>query len=44
MIRILLLDDHPVLRHGVRSLLDTQSDFEVVADVGSAAGGGRRGS
>ncbi|MGO1508291.1 MAG: response regulator [Microbacteriaceae bacterium] len=37
MIRILLLDDHPVLRHGVRSLLDTQSDFEVVADVGSAA-------
>ncbi|MGM7679645.1 response regulator [Microbacterium sp. A94] len=37
MIRILLLDDHPVLRHGVRSLLDTQNDFEVVADVGSAA-------
>jgi len=37
MIRILLLDDHPVLRHGVRSLLETQSDLEVVAEVGSAA-------
>lgn len=37
MIRILLLDNHPVLRHGVRSVLDTQSDLEVVAEVGSAA-------
>ncbi len=35
MIRILLVDDHPVLRHGVRSLLDTQADFEVVAEAGS---------
>lgn len=35
MIRILLLDDHPVLRHGVRSLLGTQADFTVIADVGS---------
>lgn len=35
-IRILLLDDHPVLRHGVRALLDTQTDFEVVAEAGSA--------
>lgn len=35
MIRILLLDDHPVLRHGVKSVLDTQSDFEVVAEAGS---------
>ncbi|MFE2772761.1 response regulator [Microbacterium resistens] len=37
MIRILLLDDHPVLRHGVRAVLDTQSDLEVVAEAGSAA-------
>lgn len=37
MIRILLLDDHPVLRHGVRSVLDTQDDFAVVAEVGSVA-------
>lgn len=36
MIRILLLDDHPVLRHGVRALLDTQPDLEVVAEAGSA--------
>ncbi len=37
MIRILLLDDHPVLRHGVRTLLDTQADFEVTAEAGSTA-------
>ena len=37
MIRILLVDDHPVLRHGIQSLLATQRDFEVVADVGNAA-------
>ncbi|MGO2746609.1 response regulator [Microbacterium sp.] len=37
MIRILLLDDHPVLRHGIRAVLDTQSDLEVVAEAGSVA-------
>lgn len=36
MIRILLLDDHPVLRHGTRALLETQFDFEVVAESGDA--------
>lgn len=35
MIRILLVDDHPTLRHGLRALLDTQPDFEVVAEAGS---------
>lgn len=34
MIRILLVDDHPVLRHGIRSLLDTQPDLAVVAETG----------
>lgn len=36
MIRLLLVDDHPVLRHGIRSLLESQSDFAVVADTGSS--------
>lgn len=36
MIRILLVDDHPVLRHGVVALLGTQPDFDVVAEAGSA--------
>lgn len=36
MIRILLVDDHPVLRHGIRALLDTQPDLEVVAETGDA--------
>ncbi len=36
MIRILLVDDHPVLRHGVVALLDTQHDLDVVAEAGSA--------
>lgn len=35
MIRILLVDDHPVLRHGMRALLGTQPDFTVGADAGS---------
>ncbi|WP_449276855.1 response regulator [Leucobacter sp. GX24907] len=34
MIRILLVDDHPVLRHGIRALLDTQPDLSVVAETG----------
>lgn len=34
MIRILLVDDHPVLRHGIRALLDTQPDLAVVAETG----------
>lgn len=37
MIRILLLDDHPVLRHGTRALLETQPDFTVVAETGDPA-------
>ena len=37
MIRILLVDDHPVLRHGVVALLATQPDLEVVAEAGTAA-------
>lgn len=39
-IRIVLADDHVVVRSGLRMLLDSESDFEVVAvagDVKSAA-------
>lgn len=35
MITIMLVDDHPVLRHGMRSLLDTQPDLSVVAEAGA---------
>ena len=32
-IRILLADDHAILRAGVRMLLDSQSDMEVVGEA-----------
>ena len=34
-LRILLVDDHPVLRAGLRSLLSAQADFDVVAEADS---------
>lgn len=33
-IRIVLADDHAVVRHGLRLLLDSEPDFEVVAEAG----------
>jgi two-component system response regulator DevR len=35
MIRIGLLDDHEIVRRGVRELLNAQSDFTVVVEAGS---------
>src|SRR5687768_14406153 len=35
-IKILIVDDHPVFRHGIRALLETQTCFKVVAEAGSA--------
>lgn len=35
--RILLADDHAVVRHGLRMLLDAQPDLEVVAEAGDGA-------
>ncbi|HLH58661.1 MAG TPA: response regulator transcription factor [Streptosporangiaceae bacterium] len=37
-IRVFLLDDHEVVRLGVRDLLESQPDIEVVGEAGTAAG------
>ncbi|QYG95584.1 response regulator transcription factor [Iamia sp. SCSIO 61187] len=36
-IRIFLLDDHEVVRRGVRELLESEDDLEVVGEAGTAA-------
>ncbi|MBW4510423.1 MAG: response regulator transcription factor [Scytonematopsis contorta HA4267-MV1] len=33
MIRVLLVDDQIIIRQGIKSLLESQSDFEIVGDV-----------
>ena len=38
MIRILLVDDHPVVRHGIRSILLDRFHDAVVAEAGDAPG------
>ncbi|HEU5109723.1 MAG TPA: response regulator transcription factor [Micromonosporaceae bacterium] len=42
MIRVFLLDDHEVVRRGLRELLEQQGDIEVVGESGSAAEAARR--
>lgn len=32
-IKILIADDHTIVRAGIRQLLETQPDFEIVAEV-----------
>lgn len=34
---VLLADDHPIVRHGLRDLLDAEADFAVRAEVGEGA-------
>ena len=34
MIRVLLVDDHTLFREGIRALLSTASDIEVVGEAG----------
>lgn len=36
-VRIFLLDDHEVVRRGVRELIETEPDLEVVGEAGSAS-------
>lgn len=37
MIRVLLADDHPVVREGLRGMLAAEPDIEVVGEAGSGA-------
>jgi DNA-binding NarL/FixJ family response regulator len=36
-LRVLLADDHPIVRAGVRALLDTERDLEIVGEAGDGA-------
>jgi DNA-binding NarL/FixJ family response regulator len=38
VIRVVLADDHAVVRQGLRTFLDLQDDIEVVAEAGDGAG------
>jgi two-component system, NarL family, response regulator LiaR len=37
MVSILLADDHPIVREGLRALLETQADFEVIAECANGS-------
>ncbi|WP_052112105.1 response regulator [Knoellia subterranea] len=41
-IRLFLLDDHEVVRRGLREMLETEADIEFVGESGSAAEAARR--
>ena len=36
MIRVMLVDDHEVVRHGLKAMLEAHDDMEVVAQAGTA--------
>jgi DNA-binding NarL/FixJ family response regulator len=42
VIRVFLLDDHEVVREGLRNLLEREGDIEVVGESGSAVEAGHR--
>lgn len=35
MVTIALVDDHPVIRRGIKALLDSEKDFEIVGETGN---------
>jgi DNA-binding NarL/FixJ family response regulator len=37
-LRLVLVDDHPVVRAGLRALVESQADLDVVGEAGDAAG------
>jgi len=37
--RLLLIDDHPIMRHGLAQLINAEADLEVCGDAGNAAEG-----
>ena len=39
MIRVLIIDDHPIVRTGIRSLLEAAGDLEVVGEAGDGEQG-----
>ena len=38
MIRVMVVDDHEIVREGIKTILQGEPDFEVVAEAGSAEG------
>jgi two-component system response regulator NreC len=37
LINIVLADDHPVIRKGIKSLLKTETDFNIIGEAGNGA-------
>ena len=42
-IRVMVADDHPIMRNGLREALDAEEDFEVVGQASDGDGGGQHG-
>ncbi|OOF41685.1 DNA-binding response regulator [Rodentibacter rarus] len=38
-LKVLLIDDHPLMRRGIKQLLELEEHFEVIADAGSGSEG-----
>lgn len=38
-LKVLLIDDHPLMRRGIKQLIELDDNFEVIADVGSGTEG-----